>query len=763
MINSTFGGFMTARQGMAASQHGLNLTGHNLTNSATEGYTRQRIDQVSLNFNGTYRYASQYNVNVGNGVLVTGTSQLRDPFLDLRYRNEVAHVGEQDVKLEALSDLQNILDEVRNMGDDTLGDGGIFNQLGDVLAKLQQLSNEVGNKEFDSMVRASCQNLTTLFQDYDKRIQEVHDNLAYDLENVDVPQVNKILKSIQELNKTIKSNEIMGNSALELKDQRNLLIDELSGYMKINVQYNPIKVSDSTTVDELTIYMIGSNGDRIALVADEQARQLKLSKDDNLNGPGNFNIGLTQLDPDDVELTSMLQAAENALNRAKEAAKPEVLEEQYNNAATAFTDKKNEWNTRNQTLTDLKDALADLETTVTEKETAVTTEEGNLSTAQEALDEAKKKLAELADTATDAEKTAAEKAVTDAEEAVEKAKERVADAEEATADARKDARAKGREVDSAQAAVDNYKREYEKAEAAYGAAVDALPSNPTELAAVFQNTNPVPTIDLRTDDPNNPIPLVGGDGAAKNVAAANQKVTEAQNALDDSIDKGKAIDCVNNLFVDGSLKGTLEMLNYSGEYDDPAENPANIRGINYFHNLLDTLANQFATVMNEANARGNGDALFESTDGKPIDAGNICIAKGWANNEYGIAPSAQGAAASSGSNDNILHMVSLFGEKMEYTTDTGTSLFNGTFEEFFTNIGNVLGLDIKSTTEKLDSYTQLASTIAQNREAVTGVSLDEEAMNIMRYQQSYNASARLMTALDEMLTTLISNTGVAGR
>ena len=62
MINSTFGGFMTARQGMAAAQHGLNLTGHNLTNSATEGYTRQRIDQVSINYSGHFRYASKYNV-----------------------------------------------------------------------------------------------------------------------------------------------------------------------------------------------------------------------------------------------------------------------------------------------------------------------------------------------------------------------------------------------------------------------------------------------------------------------------------------------------------------------------------------------------------------------------------------------------------------------------------------------------------------------------------------------------------------------------
>ena len=118
MINSTFGGFMTARLGMAASQHGLNLTGHNLTNSATKGYTRQRIDQVSINYSGTYRYASQYSVNVGNGVLVKGISQLRDPFLDLRFRNETAHVGYEEIKKSVYGDLADILDEVKNSKED---------------------------------------------------------------------------------------------------------------------------------------------------------------------------------------------------------------------------------------------------------------------------------------------------------------------------------------------------------------------------------------------------------------------------------------------------------------------------------------------------------------------------------------------------------------------------------------------------------------------------------------------------------------------
>ncbi len=51
MINSTFGGFMVARLGLSASQKGLYITGQNLTNSGTDGYTRQRLDQVSFNIN----------------------------------------------------------------------------------------------------------------------------------------------------------------------------------------------------------------------------------------------------------------------------------------------------------------------------------------------------------------------------------------------------------------------------------------------------------------------------------------------------------------------------------------------------------------------------------------------------------------------------------------------------------------------------------------------------------------------------------------
>ena len=111
-MSSTFGSFNTVRLGIYAAQKGLDVTGNNITNINTTGYTRQRLDQVSLIVNATDKYSSQYNARIGQGVLINGVSQLRDPGLDIAYRNAQSDVGAADAKLAGLEDLANILDEV---------------------------------------------------------------------------------------------------------------------------------------------------------------------------------------------------------------------------------------------------------------------------------------------------------------------------------------------------------------------------------------------------------------------------------------------------------------------------------------------------------------------------------------------------------------------------------------------------------------------------------------------------------------------------
>ena len=64
---------------------------------------------------------------------------------------------------------------------------------------------------------------------------------------------------------------------------------------------------------------------------------------------------------------------------------------------------------------------------------------------------------------------------------------------------------------------------------------------------------------------------------------------------------------------------------------------------------------------------------------------------------------------------------------------------------------------------RVNNYITVANDIANNRDAISGVSLDEEGIDIMKYQKALTASMRLMTALDEQLDKVINNMGVVGR
>ena len=201
------------------------------------------------------------------------------------------------------------------------------------------------------------------------------------------------------------------------------------------------------------------------------------------------------------------------------------------------------------------------------------------------------------------------------------------------------------------------------------------------------------------------------------------------------------------------------MMNLKGEFDG-----SSIRGIGYYEESLNLFAKQVADTFNELNnidkANPNKYDLFGTNDGEEITAKNIKISEGWIKGTIKINPAKDGSTT--GKNDNILAMIDSLKSKKEYKAN-GATIFNGTFQEYFTNIGSVLGLDIKSTDSLLDNYTTVATDIANMRDNISRVSLDEEGMNILHYQKSYNAAARLMTALDEAISTIISNMGVVGR
>lgn len=128
----------------------------------------------------------------------------------------------------------------------------------------------------------------------------------------------------------------------------------------------------------------------------------------------------------------------------------------------------------------------------------------------------------------------------------------------------------------------------------------------------------------------------------------------------------------------------------------------------------------------------------------------------------------------SSANSNVAHLITAMQTDYDYRADdlgdlvNGTlfkpgSYFKGSFHGMLTYINEVLAEDGKSTLEKLENYSAAAQDLAVSRDSVSGVDLNDEAMNLMQYQKSYSAACRLMTTLDELLDKLINGTGIAGR
>jgi len=258
-VIGTFSSFTTARLGIYASQASLNITGNNIANINTTGYTRQRLDLVSLYSKNTGKYANVFNTNIGYGVLTESRTQLRDPFLDIRYRNENTNLAANAEKYNGLYQLSHTLDEVNKGTEKDEGYGVIQACLKNFVTALEELHKNVGSQEFDRQVRGEAESLTTFFKEAAKALQSVYDGKKEEFTQT-IKETNLLLTDIRDLNEQIRTAALYGDNALELRDQRNLDLDKLSEMMHINVEYSMERVDQFTEVEKLTVTIAGSKG-----------------------------------------------------------------------------------------------------------------------------------------------------------------------------------------------------------------------------------------------------------------------------------------------------------------------------------------------------------------------------------------------------------------------------------------------------------------------------------------------------------------------
>lgn len=241
-MRSTFAGFDASKSALFATQKALDIVGNNLSNISTEGYTRQRADQVSVTLAGYQTRYKESQVNAaGMGTEVKGIAQLRDERLDTAFRKEFAQTGYFSQSSSMLGEIEGALQEL-DVGKD--GNGyGLSYHIKSMYTALENLSNNAGSATDANVFASSVSQIATLLNESAKTLTDTANQYKSELQT-NVTDVNSMLQEVANLNKSIR-NCLVGAGYTEqygpneLKDHRNLLLDQLSAYGGLTVEDQP--------------------------------------------------------------------------------------------------------------------------------------------------------------------------------------------------------------------------------------------------------------------------------------------------------------------------------------------------------------------------------------------------------------------------------------------------------------------------------------------------------------------------------------------
>ena len=229
---STFFGLTIASSGLSAYQIALNTTANNISNVQTNGYSKQQTNRVASD---ALRVYQKYGA-VGTGVTTTSITQLRNQYYDTKYWYNQSSVGLYETKLNYMQQIENYyIDDDSAKGFSTI--------LNTMFNALDTLKNQSGDTNARQQFIGSAQNFATFFNATYQGLSEIQNNANEEIKST-VANINSIAEKIANLNKQINVIEVQGGYANELRDQRALLIDELSEIVPTEVSEVPVKNSN---------------------------------------------------------------------------------------------------------------------------------------------------------------------------------------------------------------------------------------------------------------------------------------------------------------------------------------------------------------------------------------------------------------------------------------------------------------------------------------------------------------------------------------
>ena len=255
---SDFSSLNVALSALYAQRRGLEITGHNIANANTEGYSRQRVDLQAIGGPRTGTFHSKA-LSTGNGVNVAGITRFRDAFLEIRAaiaHGDNAGLSRTDRTLRQIEDLfsePSDLSLAKGLSEFWSGWDDVANHPADPAARAQLLERAA---TLAKTINQDANQLTQFRSDAISELSSLTD------------EVNTMSSNIAQLNDAIRSATTAGLNAGDLMDQRDLLVTNLAEKVgatvrpgqhgQVNVFLNGTALVNDNITQALTLDASGS-------------------------------------------------------------------------------------------------------------------------------------------------------------------------------------------------------------------------------------------------------------------------------------------------------------------------------------------------------------------------------------------------------------------------------------------------------------------------------------------------------------------------
>jgi len=217
-MTSSFSGLTNALAALNVQRYGMEVTGQNIANANTPGYTRQRAELAAVG--PTAGVAALYATQHPNGsVTVTGTTRLNDPMIDGRARTEHGDNGYRQTTATVLSSVETLFDEP--------SDNGLAEQLNDFWNSWAAVANNPGDLAARNVVLQKAASLTSSINQSSANLDRLTQAVSQQASAATV-EINTAAAALAQLNGDIAVASASGSNTNALADQRDALLLKLA-------------------------------------------------------------------------------------------------------------------------------------------------------------------------------------------------------------------------------------------------------------------------------------------------------------------------------------------------------------------------------------------------------------------------------------------------------------------------------------------------------------------------------------------------------